>query len=110
MIDRPAWYPDEYHWPPVRATPSRQPFTPGESLTLYEAARLISGRHPYPLLPGGVNTLGPCWGLIAAGSTGEDRRRYRPQRGKAAFEALRQKVESGGIPGDVPLCAAWHNL
>jgi hypothetical protein len=101
MIDRPAWYPDEYHWLPIRATPSRQPFTPGESLTLYEAARLISGRHPYPLLPDGVNTLGPCWGLIAGGSTGATRRRHRPQRGKAAFEALRQKVMSGEIPADM---------
>jgi hypothetical protein len=94
MIDRPAWYLDEYPWPPVRATPSRQPFTPGESLTLYEAARIISGRHPYPVSPDGVTTLGPRLEFIAAGATGTTRRRHRPQRGKAAFEALQQKVMS----------------
>jgi hypothetical protein len=90
------WLPDEYSLPARLGTP-RASFAIGESLTLYEAARIISGRHPYPLSPDGVTTLGPHMGLISAGSTSLTRRRHRPLRAKAAFEALRQKVESGKI-------------
>jgi hypothetical protein len=76
MVDRPAWYPEGYPYPPVRAARSRLPFPIGSMLSLYEAARLVSGRHPYPISPDGITTLGPCWGLIAGGSTGADRRRH----------------------------------
>jgi hypothetical protein len=94
------WLPDGYSLPRRRRR-ERLPFTAGEALTLFEAARLISGCHPYPLSPDGAETLGPHMGFITAGATGLTRRRHRPQRSKAAFEALQQKVMSGEIPAEM---------
>jgi hypothetical protein len=95
------WLPAGYSLP-TRPAASRAFFALGESLTLYEAARIISGRHPYPVSPDGVTTLGPRWEFIAAGSTGATRRRHRPARAKEAFEALQQKVMIGAILDEMP--------
>jgi hypothetical protein len=47
-----------------------------------------------------IRRWGHVWGSLRGGGTGATRRRHRPQRGKAAFEALQQKVMSGEIPAE----------
>jgi hypothetical protein len=67
-----------------------------DSLSIYEAARIASGRHPVPRYLDGSD-IDAYWGLLAAGSDRRDWRRVRPQRSMAMFHALRDAIEQDRI-------------
>jgi hypothetical protein len=68
------------------------PFEIKDSLSIYEAARIASGRHPAPRFLEGAD-MAAYWRLLAAGSNRQDWRRVRPQRSVAMFRAIMDAIE-----------------
>jgi hypothetical protein len=66
------------------------------SLSIYEAARIVSGRHPVPRFLDGAD-IDAYWQLLAAGSDRRNWRRVRPQRSVAMFHALTDAIEQDRI-------------
>jgi hypothetical protein len=72
------------------------PFEIKDSLSIFEAARIASGRHPAPRFLEGED-MATYWRLIAAGSDRQDWRRVRPQRSIAMFRAITDAIEQDKI-------------
>jgi hypothetical protein len=72
------------------------PFEIKDSLSIFEAARIASGRHPAPRFLEGED-MAVYWRLIAAGSDRQDWRRVRPQRSVAMFRAIMDAIEQDKI-------------
>jgi hypothetical protein len=72
------------------------PFEIKDSLSIFEAARIASGRHPAPRFLEGED-MATYWRLIAAGSDRQDWRRVRPQRSISMFRAIMDAIEQDKI-------------
>jgi hypothetical protein len=66
-----------------------------DTLSIYEAARIASGRHPCPRILRGAG-IDAYW-VLTAGVNSKSWRRVRPQRSVDVFHALKDAVEQGMI-------------
>jgi hypothetical protein len=81
-------------------TDEDKPFTVGEELTVYEAAMVYAGRHPYPKMFGpydGSSRREHCLTLLKLGLKEGLRRRQRAQRSWDVFRRLQEKIKRGQI-------------
>jgi hypothetical protein len=79
-------------------------FELGNTLTIYEAARIASGRHPMPRLLDGADS-NFYWEMLSAGSTSQGWRRFRPLRSVNVFHALMDAINKGEIEPVNPVYA-----
>jgi hypothetical protein len=77
-----------------------KPFQVGDELTVYEAAMVYAGRHPYPQMFGpfnGKNRRKHCLTVLKLGLSERLRRRERAQRSWNIFCELGERIRQGKI-------------
>jgi hypothetical protein len=77
-----------------------KPFPVGDELTVYEAAMVYAGRHPYPKMFGpydDANRRERCLTLLKLGLTAKLRGRHRAQRSWDVFRQIKSGIERGQI-------------
>ena len=82
-------------WGAIRF-PGEATFEIKDSLSIYEAARIASARHPVPRVLDGQDA-DAHWQWLAAGSDRRDWKRVRPQRSVTVFHALTEAIEQDRI-------------
>jgi hypothetical protein len=81
-------------------TAEDQPFQIGDKLTVYEAAMVYAGRHPYPRIFGPYddgNKRERCLTLLKLGLSERLPRRQRAQRSWDVFRQIKGGIERGQI-------------
>jgi hypothetical protein len=80
---------------PVRAEDKKsfcEEFEIKDDLSIYEAAMIASGRHPWPRIVGAAD-IGFYWDFLTAGIKGKGRQRVRAQRSVDMFYALMDAIK-----------------